>query len=117
MGIRPKNILTEQRIEEILDGIKRYTDKGKSCPVEWIRELSQLNNSLDRKQVRGELTPEDRRREDDFVEELSSLLNRYGKDNATGTPDFVLAEYLEGCLKVYGQTLNSRGLFLKGGLL
>jgi len=34
----------------------------------------------------------------DFVSELTSLLNRHSRENGSGTPDFILAEYLWGCL-------------------
>lgn len=34
----------------------------------------------------------------DFVFELTSLLNKHSRENAFGTPDFILAEYLWGCM-------------------
>lgn len=34
----------------------------------------------------------------DFQHELEILLNRYSKDSETNTPDWVLAQYLVGCL-------------------
>ncbi|MBO7715829.1 MAG: hypothetical protein J6S85_19860 [Methanobrevibacter sp.] len=34
----------------------------------------------------------------DFKKELTSLLNKHGWDDACETPDFILAEYVEGCL-------------------
>jgi hypothetical protein len=37
----------------------------------------------------------------DFEKELTSLLNRYSKENASGTPDFILAGYFIACLKAY----------------
>lgn len=37
----------------------------------------------------------------DFVSELTSLLNRHCKENGSGTPDFILAEYLFGCLTLW----------------
>ena len=33
-----------------------------------------------------------------FERELKSLLNRYSKENASDTPDFLLADYLIRCL-------------------
>lgn len=36
--------------------------------------------------------------EKDFKKELTSLLNRYGWDNACETPDHILADYVERCL-------------------
>jgi hypothetical protein len=43
-----------------------------------------------------------------FVKELRELINRYSKENCSNTPDFILAEYLEGCLKVYGKAVLRR---------
>lgn len=36
---------------------------------------------------------------EDFKKELTSLLNRYSWDNACETPDHILADYVENCLK------------------
>ena len=43
-----------------------------------------------------------------FEKELESLINRYSKENESNTPDFILAEYIKGCLKVYAETINKR---------
>ena len=37
----------------------------------------------------------------DFKKELCELLNKYSKENESDTPDFILAEYLIGSLKVF----------------
>ena len=37
----------------------------------------------------------------DFYEELETLLNRFGWDNRTNTPDFILAKYVEDFLGLY----------------
>lgn len=39
-----------------------------------------------------------------FEEELSTLLNRYSKENASNTPDFILAEYMVRCLDLFNET-------------
>ena len=44
----------------------------------------------------------------DFVSELTSLLNRHSKENGSGTPDFILAEYLWGCLSHFNAAVNRR---------
>ena len=36
--------------------------------------------------------------EKDFKTELTSILNRYGWDNACETPDHILADYVERCM-------------------
>ena len=43
-----------------------------------------------------------------FKEELTALLNRHSVENASGTPDFVLAEYLMDCLGIWETTVGRR---------
>ena len=43
-----------------------------------------------------------------FEKELISLISRYSQENVSETPDFVLAEYIMGCMKVYEQTVKRR---------
>lgn len=48
---------------------------------------------------------------DTFGKELEHLLNRHSMENASDTPDFVLAEYLAGCLKVFNKAVQARELW------
>ena len=34
----------------------------------------------------------------EFRDELGGLINKYSKENPSDTPDFILAEFLVGCL-------------------
>ena len=43
-----------------------------------------------------------------FEQELTQLLNKYSKENDSNTPDFILSEYLQGCLNTYNKTLKAR---------
>jgi len=43
-----------------------------------------------------------------FFSELEILLNRYSKESASNTPDFLLAEYIEWCLEGYAIITNKR---------
>lgn len=43
-----------------------------------------------------------------FEVDLSHLLNRHSKENESGTPDHILAEYLIDCLKVYNKAVVRR---------
>jgi hypothetical protein len=45
---------------------------------------------------------------DYFKDELEQLINKYSKESGSDTPDFILAEYLEGCLKVFNKTVKRR---------
>jgi len=46
-----------------------------------------------------------------FYLELTSLINRYSKENGSDTPDYILADYLIGCLKNFNSTVNLRETF------
>lgn len=43
-----------------------------------------------------------------FEEELERLINKYSQENGSDTPDFILAEYLNNCLKVFDKAVNRR---------
>ena len=43
-----------------------------------------------------------------FRVELTRLLNQHSRENASGTPDYILAEYLLGCLTAYDRALAQR---------
>ena len=38
---------------------------------------------------------------DKFVEELKTLLNAHSKEDASDTPDFILANYMIDCLEAF----------------
>lgn len=44
-----------------------------------------------------------------FTEDLRRLLNRYSAEQASGTPDFILAEYLVAALRAYNVAVQDRG--------
>jgi len=48
-----------------------------------------------------------------FRKELISLINRHSLENGSNTPDFILADYLMDCLKVFNITTNLRGKWYK----
>jgi len=43
-----------------------------------------------------------------FKKELEQLINSHSLENDNNTPDFILAEYLTGCLKVFNKTIEKR---------
>ena len=43
-----------------------------------------------------------------FEQELESLINKHSRENESGTPDFILAKYLEDCLKVFAEATARR---------
>lgn len=43
-----------------------------------------------------------------FLIDLSNIINKYSIDNASNTPDFILAEYLRNCLNAFTIASNKR---------
>ena len=43
-----------------------------------------------------------------FEKELENLINRYSIEDESGTPDFLLAAYLRGCLNIFATTIQAR---------
>jgi hypothetical protein len=43
-----------------------------------------------------------------FLKELEQLINRHSKENESDTPDYILAEYVAGCLTNYARTVKHR---------
>lgn len=43
-----------------------------------------------------------------FEEDLTELINMYALEVGSNTPDYVIAKYLVGCLKVFNEGVNSR---------
>jgi len=44
----------------------------------------------------------------DFQKELEHLINKFSMENGSDTPDFILAEYLMGCLKNFNHITQRR---------
>lgn len=49
-----------------------------------------------------------------FRKEIEQVINKHSLENQSDTPDFVLAEYLKGCLKAFDKAVNARSDFYKG---
>ncbi len=43
-----------------------------------------------------------------FREDLRILINQYSKENCSGTPDFMLADYLVDCLDAFEKVIARR---------
>jgi hypothetical protein len=43
-----------------------------------------------------------------FERELESLINKYGMERGSDTPDFLIAEYMSNCLIAYQQVVTKR---------
>lgn len=42
----------------------------------------------------------------DLRTDLAAVLNKHGAESLSGTPDFILADYLMTCLQAYGSTVS-----------
>ena len=68
------------------------------------RTFSEMNKDLERlEQARI-----DSLHKAEFIDELRKLINRYSMENGSGTPDFILASYLAGCLDNWNETVAFR---------
>lgn len=43
-----------------------------------------------------------------FRNELSALINRHSRENGSGTPDFILAQYMAACLDGFDNAVRLR---------
>jgi len=43
-----------------------------------------------------------------FREELGIFINKYSKESKSNTPDFILASYLDSCLKAFKRATHRR---------
>lgn len=53
----------------------------------------------------------EREENDTFKKELAQLLNKYSKESESGTPDFILAEYLAQQLSVWNNSMAARAVW------
>ena len=53
---------------------------------------------------------------ENFEKELEILINKHSMENDSNTPDYILAEYLNSCLKLFNNTLKRRtGYYKRSG--
>lgn len=43
-----------------------------------------------------------------FLEDLTRTINFHSEENASNTPDFIVAQYLESCLLAYNTAIQQR---------
>lgn len=48
-----------------------------------------------------------------FRKQLEKLINEHSLENQSDTPDFILAEFLENCLKSFDYAILQRNSFYK----
>lgn len=46
-----------------------------------------------------------------FEKELEEIINRHSKENDSNTPDFILAQYILGCLAAFNTAVQQREMW------
>lgn len=74
------------------------------------RQMGQFTSLMERLVKVLEDQPQVNRVEPDqgFKKELESLINRHSMENGSGTPDFILANYLCDCLRAFDAAVGAR---------
>lgn len=49
-----------------------------------------------------------------FEKALENLINEYSKEDESNTPDFLLAQYIMGCLGAYNRAVKARDIWYDG---
>ena len=44
----------------------------------------------------------------EFWNDIEALINKYSMENISNTPDWILAQYLKGCLDVFNLAVQQR---------
>ena len=52
---------------------------------------------------------------DNLESDLACVLNRYSQENASNTPDWILAQYLLGCLAAFNTAIQQRQTWYVSG--
>lgn len=47
----------------------------------------------------------------EFQKELEALINRHSMENKSNTPDWILAQYLVGCLAIFATIVQQRDIW------
>lgn len=79
--------------------------RTQSEPDELLKEVEEISNSIYKDNplpVQEESVPTT------FEHELTSLLNRFSKENESDTPDFILSNFVQNALKAYEDAVKAR---------
>jgi len=50
-----------------------------------------------------------------FHEELEHIINKYSQENVSNTPDYILANFILGCMKAFDQAVKDRDKWYHNG--
>ena len=74
---------------------------------EMFKSPSQVFSSQQQAAIDAQLAAE-RTAEEEFREDLEALINSHSRENGSNSPDWLLAEYLVGCLEVFDKAVRNR---------
>ena len=104
----PLHLTDEER-----EAIKEACDEGRWYPKDY-HHISAMRALLERATMSDEVNEMSAASRGSavapqgFTEELADLLNRHSMENASGTPDFILARYLTDCLLAWNRSMQER---------
>jgi len=93
-------LLVLKEIEPCLEYLKKAYEKNNDLGIV-IRHLEYMSEI-------GKRELEDNLKTSSFPDTLRSIINKYSKENASNTPDFILATYLCNCLDAFNIAVNQR---------
>lgn len=112
-----------QRCCRIQDGVERAVNNTKEEAIcNLIRDAKFMNGmTITAKDIHFECSiphstcdqPPPARIRSCFMKELRDLINYYSQENGSNTPDFILAEYLDDCLKAFDKATERRSAWNK----
>lgn len=78
-----------------------------------VHELGSDENPATRQDVQDKVNEikKQRTKHETLREELKNLINFHSLENASGTKDIILADYLLGCLAAFDAAISQRKIF------
>lgn len=86
--------LDAREIDNIIDDINGIVKVLDPVGFEWAE---QAKKERERREMMGS-----------FEDELGAVINRYSQEQASNTPDFILAQFLIGCLAAWNTAVQQR---------
>lgn len=90
---------------ELNEVVQSHKDGTQYISIDKVIEFIYNANSYKEKDIIIE--------ERNFVKELTTLINKFSKENGSNTPDYILAEYLDNCLINFNNTISKKEIHIK----
>lgn len=90
------------RVKARIDTLMEVKEDRRPISLDLLRDLAAfLSTPPPRPPTQKEITMT-------FRKELETIINRHSMENGANTPDFILADYLCGCLMAFDTAVNAR---------